>query len=107
MAKKKKEKNKALLKSVHLRKAGAQTSFLSKVLPFLLKPKQNSENDNTYERNEDCSAVFLKWTDFTKAASRVGSQKCTFLGSKYGVLDTNLCMQEMNLKPLQVGQMTS
>ena len=23
-----------------------------------------SENDNTFERNEDCITVFLKWTDF-------------------------------------------
>ena len=24
-----------------------------------------SENDNTFERNEDCATAFLKWTDFT------------------------------------------
>ena len=23
------------------------------------------ENDNTFERNEDCATVFLKWTDFS------------------------------------------
>ena len=23
-----------------------------------------SKNDNTFERNEDCATVFLKWTDF-------------------------------------------
>ena len=25
-----------------------------------------SKNDNTFERNEDCATVFLKWTDFRK-----------------------------------------
>ena len=25
-----------------------------------------SKNDNTFERNEDCASVFLKWTDFRK-----------------------------------------
>ena len=24
-----------------------------------------SKNDNTFERNEDCATVFLKWTDFS------------------------------------------
>ena len=24
-----------------------------------------SENDNTFERNEDCATVILKWTDFS------------------------------------------
>ena len=26
-----------------------------------------SKNDNTFERNEDCATVFLKWTDFSEA----------------------------------------
>ena len=25
-----------------------------------------SKNDNTFERNEDCATVFLKWTDFSR-----------------------------------------
>ena len=57
------------LKSVHFKKTFAQSSFISKVLPFSLKSKQMNKqmksNDKTFERNEDCATVFLKWTDFS------------------------------------------
>ena len=36
------------------------TKSLSKVRSFKV-----SENDNTFERNEDCATVVLKWTDFS------------------------------------------
>ena len=52
---------KCLLKSVHFKKTVAQSSFLSKVLSFRLTLFYFSENDNTFERNEDCATVFLKW----------------------------------------------
>ena len=52
------------LKSVHFKKPVAQSSFLSKVLSFLLKAKQSQRKWNTFERNENCATVFLKWTDF-------------------------------------------
>ena len=52
------------LKSVHFKKTVAQSSFLSKVLSFLLTLFWFQQNDNTFERNEDCATVFLKWTDF-------------------------------------------
>ena len=48
------------LKSVHFKKAVAQSSFLSKAMLFLLTFFYFSENDNTLERNEDCAIVFLK-----------------------------------------------
>ena len=54
------------LKSVHFKKTVAQSSFLSKVLSFLLKSKQSQRKwQNAFERNEDCATVFLKWTDFS------------------------------------------
>ena len=44
-----------------------------------------SKNDNTFERNEDCATVFLKWTDFRREmegnhpiCAKIGHQLCTF-----------------------------
>ena len=54
------------VKFVHFKKTVAQSSFLLKVLSILLKSKQSQRNDNTFERNEDCTTVFLKWADFRR-----------------------------------------
>ena len=35
-----------------------------------------SENDNTFERNEDCATVFLKWMDFDKEMKNCCGQYC-------------------------------
>ena len=51
-----------------------QKSFIPKVCSFSFKKcchfcwNQNkvSQNDNTFERNEECATVFLKWTDFKR-----------------------------------------
>ena len=51
------------VKSVHFKKTVAQSSFLSKLLSFSLTFLicfDFSENDDTFERNEDCVNVFLK-----------------------------------------------
>ena len=49
-----------VIKSVHFKKTVVQFSFLSSVLSFLLTYFDFSENDNTFERNEDCGTVFLE-----------------------------------------------
>ena len=54
-----------ILKSIHFKKTVGQSSFLSKVMSFSLC-FEFSKNDNTFERNEDCTNVFLKWTDFRR-----------------------------------------
>ena len=41
--------------------------FFQKSCHFLWNHNKISKNDNTYERNEDCATVFLKWTDFSWA----------------------------------------
>ena len=38
--------------------------FFQKCCHFRWNQNKVSENDNTFERNEDCATVFLKWTDF-------------------------------------------
>ena len=38
--------------------------FFQKCCHFRWNQNKVSKNDNTFERNEDCATVFLKWTDF-------------------------------------------
>ena len=70
------------LKFVHFKKTIAQSSFLSKYCHFCWNQNKVSENDNTFERNEDCATVFLKWTDFSVIwifpGYVLGSQKVNF-----------------------------
>ena len=40
--------------------------FFQKYCHFRWNQNQVSENYNTFERNEDCATVFLKWTDFNE-----------------------------------------
>ena len=40
--------------------------FFHKCCHFCWNQNKVSKNDNTYERNEDCATVFLKWTDFRR-----------------------------------------
>ena len=40
--------------------------FFQKCCHFCWNQNNVSENDNTFERNEDCVTVFLKWKDFSK-----------------------------------------
>ena len=39
--------------------------FYQKCCNFCWNQNKVSENDNTFERNENCATVFLKWTYFT------------------------------------------
>ena len=53
-----------ILKSVHFKNPVTQSSFLSKALSFCWLCFDFTENDNTFERNEDRVTGFLKWTNF-------------------------------------------
>ena len=63
------------IKSVHFKNPVMRSSFLSKSLSFTIQHQLNQnkvswcniniENDNNFERNEDRTTVFLKWTDFS------------------------------------------
>ena len=49
-----------------LRRQLCNPHFSHKCCHFRWNQNKVSENDNTFGRNEDCTTVFLKWTDFTK-----------------------------------------
>ena len=49
-----------MIKSVHFKKTVAQSSFLSKVLSFLLTFFSFCKNDITFERNEDRVTFYVK-----------------------------------------------
>ena len=53
------------LKFVLFKKPVNRPHFSQKRCHFRWNQNKVSENDNTFERNEDCVTVFLKQTDFT------------------------------------------
>ena len=40
--------------------------FFQKCWHFCLNQNKIRKNDNTFERNEGCTTVFLRWTDFSR-----------------------------------------
>ena len=50
------------LKSVHFR----NPHLFQNCCHFYWNQNKVSKNDNTFERDEDCTTIFLKWTDFSK-----------------------------------------
>ena len=60
-----------ILKLVHLRTQLRDPHFFQKLCHFCWPCFEFSENDNTFERNEDRITGFLKWTNFFKSAKSV------------------------------------
>ena len=78
--------------------------FFQKCCYFHWNQNKVSKNDNTFERNEYCATVFLKWTDFSERSGQFLKHiKSINLLHTLGFSD-KLKIEQIILKEFKIGQ---